>query len=103
VTIDGGTIDGVNMSAQAPGREIGGSAMLRSLAERTGGQSIESPGGLELKDTFAAIAEELGHQYTIAYRPTNRTRDGKWRTIQVKLSKPDVTVRTRKGYRAPKG
>jgi Ca-activated chloride channel family protein len=53
--------------------------------------------------SFASIAEELGHQYTIGYRPTNHAHDGKWRTVQIKLSKPDVTVRTRKGYRAPKG
>lgn len=103
VTIAGATIYGVNMSAQGPTRDIVGSAILKNLVDKTGGQYIDTPGGLELKDTFAAIAEELGHQYTIAYRPSNRARDGKWRTIQVKLSKTDVSVRTRKGYRAPKG
>ncbi|HXI23146.1 MAG TPA: hypothetical protein VNG71_04660 [Pyrinomonadaceae bacterium] len=46
--------------------------------------------------------EELGHQYTIVYRPTNRACEGKWCAIDVKLSRSDLTVRTRKGYKAPK-
>jgi hypothetical protein len=76
---------------------------LRNFAEKSGGRYIDSPGGQTLRDAFASIAEELGHQYTIAYRPTNHAHDGKWRAIGVKLSKADVTVRTRKGYKAPKG
>ena len=97
------TIYGVNMSESGPSRDLAGAAILKHLAEKSGGLYIDTPGGQELRDSFAAISEELGHQYTITYRSANRTRDGKWRTIQIKLSKPDVTVRTRKGYRAPKG
>ena len=78
-------------------------AVLRNFAERTGGRFIATPGGPALRDAFASIAEELGHQYTIAYRPSNTTRDGKWRALDVKLSKSELMVRTRKGYRAPKG
>ena len=100
----GASIYAVDMSSL----EIGGSAIrqgapsLKSFAEKTGGRFITTAGGPALRDAFANIAEELGHQYTIAYRPLNRNRDGKWRTLEVKLSKEDLTVRTRKGYRAPK-
>jgi Ca-activated chloride channel family protein len=97
------TIYGVNMSEQGPKRDVTAAGILRNLAEKSGGRYIETPGGLQLRDSFAAIAEELGHQYTLVYRPTNRARDGKWRKVEVKLAKPDVTVRARKGYRAPKG
>ncbi|HKS10353.1 MAG TPA: VWA domain-containing protein [Pyrinomonadaceae bacterium] len=88
--------------------QVGGSAaragapQLRSFAEKTGGRFVATPGGQALRDAFAGIAEELGHQYTIAYRPLNRTRDGKWRKLEVKVNREDLTVRTRKGYRAPK-
>ena len=99
----GATVYAVNMSDQGPTRDIAGSAVLRNLAEKSGGRYIATPGGQELRDAFAAIAEELGHQYTLAYRPANRERDGRWRTIDVKLSRSEVTVRTRKGYKAPKG
>jgi Ca-activated chloride channel homolog len=98
----GATIYAVNMSPPGPGRDLTASGILRNLAEKSGGRYIAAPGGQELRDEFAAIAEELGHQYTLGYRPTNRARDGRWRAIQVKLPKPEVTVRTRKGYRAPK-
>jgi Ca-activated chloride channel family protein len=76
---------------------------LKGFAEKTGGRFITTPGGPELRDAFASIADELGHQYTLAYRPPNRTRDGKWRTLEVRVNKPELNVRTRKGYRAPKG
>ncbi len=75
---------------------------LKEFAEKTGGRFVATPGGPALRDAFAGIAEELGHQYTISYRPVNKKRDGKWRTLEVKLSREDLTVRTRKGYRAPK-
>jgi Ca-activated chloride channel homolog len=88
--------------------EVGGSkrrqsaGSLKEFAEKTGGRFIETPGGAELRDAFKGIAEELGQQYTLSYRPLNRTRDGKWRNLEVRISKPDLNVRTRKGYRAPK-
>ena len=98
----GATIYAVNMSETGPGRDLAGSSILKNLAEKSGGRYVASPGGQELRDSFAAIAEELGHQYTLAYRPLNRQRDGRWRTIQVTLDRPNATVRARKGYRAPK-
>lgn len=97
------TIYAVNMSEPGPKRDLAAAGTLRNLAEKSGGRYIDTPGGLQLRDSFASIAEELGHQYTISYRPSNRARDGKWRKVDVKPTKPDVNVRTRKGYRAPKG
>lgn len=77
-------------------------ASLKGFAEKTGGRFVSTPGGPALRDAFAGIADELGHQYTISYRPVNKQRDGKWRTLEVKVQQADLTVRTRKGYRAPK-
>ncbi len=77
-------------------------ALLKSFAERTGGRFIATPGGPALRDAFAGIAEELGHQYTIAYRPEKAARDGKWHALEIKVEKPEVIARSRKGYRAPK-
>src|ERR1051325_2676122 len=98
------TICAVDMSSL----EIAGSsrqqsaAQLRGFAEKTGGRFVATAGGPAMRDAFTQIAEELGHQYTIAYRPLNTKRDGKWRALDVKVSREDLTVRTRKGYRAPK-
>ena len=100
----GATIYAVDMSSM----DIAGStkrqsaASLKEFAEKTGGRFVATPGGPALRDAFTGIAEELGHQYTISYRPANNKRDGKWRALEVKLSREDLTVRTRKGYRASK-
>ena len=75
---------------------------LKAFAEKTGGRFVSTPGGPALRDAFAGIADELGNQYTISYRPINKKRDGKWRALEVKVQQQDLTVRTRKGYRAPK-
>ena len=98
----GATIYTVNMSEEGPTRDLAGAAIMKNLAEKTGGRYISTPGGQQLRDAFAAIAEELGHQYTLAYRPLNRERNGKWRAIDLKIARDGVTLRTRKGYRAPK-
>jgi Ca-activated chloride channel family protein len=98
----GATIYGANMAPLGPSRDIAGAMILKNLAAKSGGRYIDQPGGQDLREAFGEIVEELGHQYTIAYRPTNRAKDGKWRAIDVKLSRSDITVRTRKGYRAPK-
>ena len=100
----GATIYTVDMSSTEGGRFSGAhnAGVLKSFAEKSGGRFVAAPGGPMLRDAFANIADELGHQYTIAYRPLNRIRDGKWRKLEVKLSRPDLVVRTRKQYRAPK-
>ncbi len=75
---------------------------LKNFAEKSGGKFIASPGGTALRDAFKNIVEELGVQYTLGYQPTNTAKDGKWRTIELKINKPEINVRTRKGYNAPK-
>jgi Ca-activated chloride channel family protein len=100
----GASIYAVDMSAiETPGSSNRQSAMsLKGFAEKTGGRFVATPGGPALRDAFTGIADELGHQYTIAYRPANQLRDGKWRALEVKVSRENLEVRTRKGYRTPK-
>ena len=100
----GASIYAVDMSPLQVGSGAGrqGAPQLRGFAEKTGGRFIATPGGQAMREAFASIADELGKQYTIAYRPVNQKRDGKWRTLEVKLNRDDLVVRTRKGYRAPK-
>lgn len=101
----GASIYAVDMSAnQGPGfRNQQSAAALKSFSEKSGGRFVATPGGPALRDAFASIAEELGRQYTVAYRPVNTVRDGKWRKLEVRVSRSDLLVRTRKAYRAPRG
>jgi Ca-activated chloride channel family protein len=100
----GATIYTVDMSATDGNlsRNSQSAAALRELASKSGGRFIATPGGQAMRDAFTEIVAELGNQYTISYRPLNRARDGRWRTIEIKVSRPEVTARTRKGYRTPK-
>lgn len=100
----GASIYAVDMSATEGGsfRNQQSAAVLKSFAEKSGGRFVATPGGPALRDAFASIADELGHQYTIAYRPLNQVRDGKWHKLDVKTSRSDLLVRSRKAYRAPK-
>ena len=100
----GASIFAVDMSSlETPGYIKRQSAMsLKGFADKTGGRFVATPGGQALRDAFTGIAAELGHQYTISYRPQNTVRDGKWRTIEVKVKREGLDVRTRKGYKAPK-
>jgi Ca-activated chloride channel family protein len=99
----GASIYAVDMSASDGIHNQQSAAVLRAFAEKSGGRFVATPGGPALRDAFASIAEELGHQYTIAYRPLNQKRDGKWRKLDVKMTRSELMVRTRKAYRAPKG
>ncbi len=100
----GASIYAVDMSQlDTPGvRDRRPALSLKDFAHKTGGRYVSTPGGPALRDAFTGIAEELGQQYTIAYRPTNQTRDGKWRKLEVRVKREDLEVRTRTGYRAPK-
>ena len=94
----------VDMSAlDTGGRErMQTQGILKNFAEKTGGRFIATSGGVGLRDAFKRIVEELGLQYTIAYQPSNTKKDGKWRAIELRISRPNLTIRTRKGYNAAK-
>jgi len=78
--------------------------VLKRLAKDTGGESFLPQSQAEVTPICERIARDIRNQYTIAYVPTNRKRDGTHRIIQVKASAPAygrLSVRTRTGYFAP--
>ncbi|MER3431438.1 MAG: hypothetical protein C4325_07335 [Blastocatellia bacterium] len=97
------TIYTVDMSPIGDAFRAQNQAPLKFFAEKTGGTFIATPGGAALRDAFRKIADDLGVQYTIVYSPTNAAKDGKWRSIEVKIRRPNLVIRTRKGYYAEKG
>jgi VWFA-related protein len=75
--------------------------VLDSLAEPTGGTAVFSPGAGQLRRSFEMVANDLRHQYALAYRSDDKRHDGAWRGIKVVVSRPGVAVTNRKGYYAP--
>jgi len=98
------TIYTVDMSDRPNGSHsfTGASGVLRDYAQKSGGRFVPAPGGKALRDAFGEIVEELSNQYTIGYRPANRAQDGRWRSLEVKVDRTEVTARTRRGYRLSK-
>lgn len=99
------TIYTVDMSAVGQKADTGrlqNQAALQKFADKTGGRFVATPGGVAMRDAFKRIVEELGQQYTLTYQPLNTKKDGKWRAISLDISRPNLTIRTRKGYNAPK-
>jgi Ca-activated chloride channel family protein len=95
------TVDMMDPAAQGHEKMVAAGA-LKNYAAKSGGRYVSKPGGRALDEAFKGILEELSNQYTLGYRPENAARDGRWRAIQLKVSKPGLNARTKNGYRAPK-
>ncbi len=76
-----------------------GQDSLRVLAAETGGFAILNQN--DFKPGLARIVEENSHYYLLGYYPSRSERDGKYRKIEVRVDRPGVEVRARKGYLAP--
>jgi len=79
---------------------MGGRQYLSDLTDYSGGRVFDALKMEDLSPAFDAIVQELSSQYTIGYYPTNARHDGKYRRVDVKVSKPGLYVQTRQGYYA---
>tara|TARA_Y100000588_G_scaffold253928_3_gene268440 strand:- start:105 stop:1067 length:963 start_codon:yes stop_codon:yes gene_type:complete len=70
---------------------------LREITSESGGYTEVVGDSPELGPATARIAEELNHQYTLAYRPPGPA-DGSYRSIRVRVLGKNYRVRTRRGY-----
>lgn len=84
--------------------ELAGPGLLSEITEQTGGRDFAVDNLAELPDVAAKIGLELRNQYVLGYKPTNTSRDGKYRRVQVRLKTaglPPLKATSRMGYYAP--
>lgn len=74
---------------------------LHYLADGTGGFAVYNTN--DLAEAFDRVLDDNSRYYLFAYHATNAARDGKDRTIEVRVDDSSLEVRARKGYRAPRG
>lgn len=74
--------------------------LFAELAVLTGGRSFFPRNAQQATDGVRAVADELRHQYLLAYTPANPPSRGEqqWRSIAVRVDRPNLTVRARDGY-----
>jgi Ca-activated chloride channel family protein len=79
-------------------------SQLMEIARLTGGRAVFPTTMKDLEPMYASIAEEIHAQYLIGYVPTDMSRDGKWRKVEIKMSHQTserIQLRARPGYFAP--
>ncbi len=69
---------------------------LQKLADQSGGGYFELTWGDNLARAFTRVADELHHQYALAFPPTKL--DGNVHKLEVKVKRPGLTARARKSY-----
>jgi VWFA-related protein len=74
---------------------------LRSLAEDTGGYAAVNAN--DYTGAWERVVAENSSYYVLGYYPTNDRRDGRYRKIDVRVNRPGLEVRSRKGYTAARG
>lgn len=72
---------------------------MRDLANNTDGLAVMN--SLQFDRNLQHIVDDLASYYLLGYYSTNARLDGKFREITVRVKRPDVEVRARRGYRAP--
>jgi len=90
------------ISTDDSGLVLRGDRVLEQLADATGGRAFFPYKMKDIKNSFAAIEDELRSQYVVSYRPADFDADGRYRSIEITAVKKDLQVRARKGYFAPR-
>ena len=77
---------------------------MNDLARASGGKTFAAASLRDARAAFAQVAAEIGTQYSLGYYSTNKTHDGRFRTIRVEIrgAGQGAQVRAREGYYAPR-
>jgi VWFA-related protein len=74
---------------------------MKELADTGGGVFYKVERLEDLAGAYERVVADLGTVYSLAYRPADKTRDGKWRSIRVNIaSRPAAIARGKRGYYA---
>jgi VWFA-related protein len=73
---------------------------LQRMASETGGHVFHVDRKNTLEDVFKELQDEMRSQYAIGYTPTNPSKDGTFRRIEIQTKNKDWKVQARKGYYA---
>jgi Ca-activated chloride channel family protein len=78
--------------------EFSGTSKMKALAAETGGIAYFIHDIKQLGETYGQLEKDLRSQYLIAYNAQTTTKDRAYRKVEVKVNRPDATVRTIRGF-----
>jgi Ca-activated chloride channel family protein len=78
--------------------DLGGPGKMRSLAAETGGTAYFVRNTKQLAETYKQLEDDLRSQYLLSYHAESSKKDQTYRSIEVKVDRPDAKVRTIRGY-----
>jgi VWFA-related protein len=73
---------------------------MKEIADVGGGVFYEVKRLEDLAGAYERVVADLGTVYSLAYRPTDKNRDGRWRAIRVNVQRPAAVARGKRGYYA---
>jgi len=74
---------------------------MKEIADTGGGVFYEVERLEDLAGAYERVVADLGTVYSLAYRPSDKVRDGKWRAIRVNVTtRPSAVARGKRGYYA---
>jgi VWFA-related protein len=91
---------GINLSAMQNELRLSQDS-LRTLSDETGGFAVVNRN--DYGTAFDRIVRENSAYYVLGFYPTNEKRDGRYRKLEVRVKRPGLRVRSRKGYLAARG
>ena len=73
---------------------------MKEMADAGGGVFYEVDKLTDLAGAYEQVVADLGTVYSLAYRPSNSLRDGKWRSIRIAVGRSNAVARGKRGYYA---
>ena len=74
------------------------SNILYRYVAATGGDMFSERGVNNIEKSYAKITDEARNQYTLVYASHESIYDGKYRSIEVRINRPNVVVTAKPGY-----
>ena len=71
---------------------------LQSYANDTGGDIYYAAKDRSLEQFYKRITEEARNTYTLAYIPRGNNRAKEYHAVEVRVKRPNLSIRTREGY-----
>lgn len=78
--------------------DVSGTSKMKALATETGGAAYFIRDVKRLRDTYRQLENDLRTQYLVSYYTQSVKKDATYRPVDVKVNRPDVRVRTIRGF-----